>query len=185
MIMALTQVAPAACSWDQTWIRLPAAISATRSRRLIGCLFPGRLPHPGPLDIMSMLRGDGCHPSSVEGINFARLDPGAIVWAAPCRHSQGAGRSPPLCQLGYDGRPAPSPYPDFEPAWFANYPGRCLAPDPCAFSGYMSEAFSEHDTDGSRSPAILSSHSCKPRGFHHFQRPVQQRPYLHHAHPLE
>ena len=75
----------------------------------IGCLFPGDLPRPSPLDLLSLLRASGCDIASVAGIDpcapdqaatieawldraagqletvcntaFAWLDPGAIVLA--------------------------------------------------------------------------------------------------------
>lgn len=36
----------------------------------IGCLFPGHLPRPSPLDLLSMLRSNGCDLSSVADIDF-------------------------------------------------------------------------------------------------------------------
>lgn len=36
----------------------------------IGCLFPGHLPRPSPLDLLSALRSDGCDLPSVADIDF-------------------------------------------------------------------------------------------------------------------
>lgn len=40
----------------------------------IGCLFPGHLPRPSPLDLLAMLRGAGCDLSSVAEIDFDAVD---------------------------------------------------------------------------------------------------------------
>ncbi|WP_030538618.1 ROK family transcriptional regulator [Sphingobium sp. DC-2] len=40
----------------------------------VGCLFPGHLPRPSPLDLLATLRGDGCDLSSVADIDFDAAD---------------------------------------------------------------------------------------------------------------
>lgn len=47
----------------------------------IGCLFPGHLPRPSPLDLLSMLRGNGCPLSSVADINFDAVDQAPTIEA--------------------------------------------------------------------------------------------------------
>ena len=37
----------------------------------IGCLFPGHLPRPSPLDLLATLRADGCALTSLADIDFA------------------------------------------------------------------------------------------------------------------
>ncbi|PDH69192.1 MAG: sugar kinase [Sphingomonadaceae bacterium MED-G03] len=37
----------------------------------IGCLFPGHLPRPSPLDLLATLRADGCDLTSLADIDFA------------------------------------------------------------------------------------------------------------------
>jgi predicted NBD/HSP70 family sugar kinase len=48
----------------------------------IGCLFPGHLPRPSPLDLLAMLRSNGCDLSSVADIDFHAADqaPTIDIW---------------------------------------------------------------------------------------------------------
>ncbi|MGF7152133.1 putative NBD/HSP70 family sugar kinase [Sphingomonas zeicaulis] len=45
----------------------------------IGCLFPGDLPRPSPLDLLAMLRADGCDLASVTDIDPDAPDQGPII----------------------------------------------------------------------------------------------------------
>jgi predicted NBD/HSP70 family sugar kinase len=47
----------------------------------IGCLFPGHLPRPSPLDLLSMLRSAGCNLSSVTDIDFNAADQAPTIEA--------------------------------------------------------------------------------------------------------
>lgn len=47
----------------------------------IGCLFPGDLPRPSPLDLLSTLRASGCDISSVAEINFDAANQAATIEA--------------------------------------------------------------------------------------------------------
>jgi predicted NBD/HSP70 family sugar kinase len=45
----------------------------------IGCLFPGDLPRPSPLDLLSVLRAHGCNLSSVADIDAAAADQASTI----------------------------------------------------------------------------------------------------------
>ncbi|AHE55113.1 ROK family transcriptional regulator [Sphingomonas sanxanigenens] len=47
----------------------------------IGCLFPGHLPRPSPLDLLAMLRADGCHLTSVTDIDADAADQAPTIAA--------------------------------------------------------------------------------------------------------
>ncbi|KKW91585.1 ROK family transcriptional regulator [Sphingobium chungbukense] len=47
----------------------------------IGCLFPGHLPRPSPLDLLSMLRSAGCELRSVADIDFAAANQAPTIEA--------------------------------------------------------------------------------------------------------
>jgi predicted NBD/HSP70 family sugar kinase len=54
----------------------------------IGCLFPGHLPRPSPLDLLSMLRSAGCNLSSVTDIDFNAADQAPTIEAWMDRAAQ-------------------------------------------------------------------------------------------------
>jgi predicted NBD/HSP70 family sugar kinase len=47
----------------------------------VGCLFPGHLPRPSPLDLLGMLRSAGCDLSSVAEIDFDAADQAPTIEA--------------------------------------------------------------------------------------------------------
>lgn len=64
----------------------------------IGCLFPGHLPRPSPLDLLAMLRGAGCDLPSVADIRFDAPDqtPTIEAWL-----DRAAGQLETICNTAF------------------------------------------------------------------------------------
>ncbi|WP_375194298.1 ROK family protein [Sphingobium sp.] len=64
----------------------------------IGCLFPGHMPRPSPLDLLAMLRNAGCNLSSVADIDFGAADqaPTIEAWLA-----RAAGQLEAVCNTAF------------------------------------------------------------------------------------
>jgi predicted NBD/HSP70 family sugar kinase len=64
----------------------------------IGCLFPGHLPRPSPLDLLAMLRNAGCNLSSVADIDFRAPDQAPTIEAWLVR---AAGQLEAICNTAF------------------------------------------------------------------------------------
>lgn len=64
----------------------------------IGCLFPGHLPRPSPLDLLATLRSAGCTLSSVADIDFEAADQAPTIKAWLVR---AAGQLETICDTAF------------------------------------------------------------------------------------